>query len=129
MVTEFVVSRKGKSKKSESTKTQAVSGKTGPSPPATNASGGMRTALNHAEEDANPTNPDEEPDFDSFYLKQVTAEFADDLDKLRNASDFNENSVPILIDALKATAGVYSDEEKAKVLGKRCRGNPTVQSP
>ncbi|KAI4186569.1 MAG: hypothetical protein LQ348_004203 [Seirophora lacunosa] len=58
-------------------------------------------------------------DFESFYLKQVTAEFADDLDKLRNASDFNEKSVPILIDALKATAGVYSEGDKAKVMGKQ----------
>ncbi|KAL9598767.1 MAG: hypothetical protein Q9219_004264 [cf. Caloplaca sp. 3 TL-2023] len=61
----------------------------------------------------------EEEDFESFYLKRVTAEFADDLDKLRNASDFNEESLPILIDALKGTAGVYSEEEKARIMGKK----------
>ncbi|KAL8864335.1 MAG: hypothetical protein Q9174_007391, partial [Haloplaca sp. 1 TL-2023] len=59
-----------------------------------------------------------EIDFETFYLKQVTAEFADDLDRLRNANDFNEKSLPILIDALKGTAGTYSEEDKAKVMGK-----------
>ncbi|KAI4252925.1 MAG: hypothetical protein LQ352_003997 [Teloschistes flavicans] len=57
-------------------------------------------------------------DFESFYLKQITAEFADDLDKLRNAPDFNEKSVPLLIDALKLAARNYSEEEKAKVMGR-----------
>ena len=60
----------------------------------------------------------EETDFETFYLKRVTAEFADDLDRLRNANDFNENSLPILVDALKGTAGTYSEEDKAKVMGK-----------
>ncbi|KAL8893117.1 MAG: hypothetical protein Q9215_000122 [Flavoplaca cf. flavocitrina] len=59
----------------------------------------------------------EEIDFETFYLKQVTTEFADDLDKLRNASDFTEKSMPVLIDALKGTARMYSDEEKADVMG------------
>ncbi|KAL9018552.1 MAG: hypothetical protein Q9185_004154 [Variospora sp. 1 TL-2023] len=66
-----------------------------------------------------PPTPQDETDFESFYLKQVTTEFADDLDKLRNASDFTEKSVPILIDALKATAGMYSEGDKMKVMGKR----------
>ncbi|KAL8684052.1 MAG: hypothetical protein Q9186_000082 [Xanthomendoza sp. 1 TL-2023] len=63
-----------------------------------------------------PTSSAEKTDFEAFYLKQVTAEFADDLDKLRNASDFNDNSLPILIDALKCTARTYSEEEKAEVM-------------
>ncbi|KAL8928481.1 MAG: hypothetical protein Q9208_001715 [Pyrenodesmia sp. 3 TL-2023] len=79
----------------------------------------MESVSEHLEQSAPPaTAQQEELDFESFYLKQVTTEFADDLDKLRNASDFNEKSVPILIDALKATAGVYSEEEKAKAMGK-----------
>lgn len=65
-----------------------------------------------------PAEP-EETDFDSYYLKQVTNEFADDLDNLRKAGDFNEEFLPILIGGLKGTAGVYSEEEKAKVMGKR----------
>ncbi|KAL9000863.1 MAG: hypothetical protein Q9169_000618 [Polycauliona sp. 2 TL-2023] len=63
------------------------------------------------------TEQSDQSSFETFYLKQVTAEFADDLDKLRNASDFNEGSMPILIEALKNTASVYSEEEKADVLG------------
>ncbi|KAL8735553.1 MAG: hypothetical protein Q9166_000721 [cf. Caloplaca sp. 2 TL-2023] len=63
------------------------------------------------------SNEPKETDFETFYLKQVTTEFADDLDKLRSASDFSEKSVPILIDALKGTARTYSEEEKAKAMG------------
>lgn len=70
------------------------------------------------EQDAPPAES-KKIDFESYYLQQVTAEFADDLDNLRKASDFNEEFLPILIDALKGTAGVYSEEEKAKVMGKR----------
>ncbi|KAL9027437.1 MAG: hypothetical protein Q9196_004034 [Gyalolechia fulgens] len=68
-------------------------------------------------ENAPPADP--ETDFESYYLQQVTTEFADDLDKLRKASDFTEEFLPILIGALKGTAGVYSEEERAKVVGKR----------
>ncbi|KAI4284530.1 MAG: hypothetical protein L6R38_001353 [Xanthoria sp. 2 TBL-2021] len=63
------------------------------------------------------SNEAEETDFETFYLKQVTTEFADDLDKLRNASDFTERSMPVLIEALKDTARTYSEEDKAKVMG------------
>ncbi|KAL8760410.1 MAG: hypothetical protein Q9199_000034 [Rusavskia elegans] len=63
------------------------------------------------------SNEAEGTDFETFYLKQVTSEFADDLDKLRNASDFTERSMPVLIEALKDTARMYSEEEKAKVMG------------
>ncbi len=56
-------------------------------------------------------------DFESFYLKQVAGEFADDLDRLRNANDFSEKSMPILIETLKQTAKVYSEEEKRKAMG------------
>ncbi|KAL8853995.1 MAG: hypothetical protein Q9221_001118 [Calogaya cf. arnoldii] len=65
-----------------------------------------------------PPNQAEETHFETFYLKRVTTEFADDLDKLRNASDFNERSIPILIEALKNTARTYSEEEKAQVMGR-----------
>ena len=56
-------------------------------------------------------------DFESFYMKQVTSEFADDLDKIRNASDFNQNSLPTLIEALKQGTSMYTEEEKRKVMG------------
>ena len=56
-------------------------------------------------------------DFESFYLQQLTTEFADDLDRLRKANDFNQNTLPVLIEALKQTAKVYTEEEKEKVMG------------
>ncbi|KAI4234714.1 MAG: hypothetical protein LQ349_003629 [Xanthoria aureola] len=66
----------------------------------------------------NNNQPEGTDDFESFYLQQVTAEFADDLDKLRNASDFTEKSMPVLIEALKDTARTYSEEEKEEVMGR-----------
>jgi ribosome assembly protein 3 len=47
----------------------------------------------------------------------VTAEFADDIDKIRNASDFTEKSVPVLIQALKQGAYSFSEEEKERIMG------------
>ena len=49
-------------------------------------------------------------DFESWYLQQVTREFADDLDRIRGASDFNEErSVPVLVQALKQGASLYGE--------------------
>ncbi|KAL9102276.1 MAG: hypothetical protein Q9163_002545 [Psora crenata] len=53
-------------------------------------------------------------DFEQFYLRQITAEFADDLEKLRKASDFKEESVPMLIQALKQGVDSFSEEEKKR---------------
>ncbi|KAI4130269.1 MAG: hypothetical protein LQ338_001806 [Usnochroma carphineum] len=106
----------GKSKKPKSTKTDSTGENDVPAVPTTKET--VAASPDHAEQEASPSQADA-TDFESFYLKQVTAEFADDLDKLRNASDFSEKSVPILIHALKATASVYSEEEKAKVMEKR----------
>lgn len=64
--------------------------------------------LDNAQESPSSDTP---ADFETFYLQQVTQEFADDLDKLRNASDFNEKSLPVLIAALKQGAKLYSEEE------------------
>ncbi|KAI4176199.1 MAG: hypothetical protein LQ346_007936 [Caloplaca aetnensis] len=116
------MARMAKSKKSKPTETEvAASGKAQNPPPEQPSESTVKPVVSgHPEQDTPPATIDEERDFESFYLKQVTAEFADDLDKLRrNASDFNEKSVPILIDALKATADVYSEEEKAKAMGTR----------
>lgn len=49
-------------------------------------------------------------------MKRVTAEFADDIDKLRNAPDFSEKSVPVLIQALRQGVNGFSEEEKEKVM-------------
>ncbi|KAL8907836.1 MAG: hypothetical protein Q9207_001159 [Kuettlingeria erythrocarpa] len=115
------MARMGKPKKPKPTETEvAASGKAPNLPPEQSSKITAEPVVSeHSEQDTPPTTVDEKRDFESLYLKQVTAEFADDLDKLRNASDFNEKSVPILIDALMATAGVYSDAEKAKAMATR----------
>ncbi|KAI7346229.1 hypothetical protein KC354_g14337 [Hortaea werneckii] len=58
-------------------------------------------------------NPDQA--FEEFYLRQATKEFANDLDKLRSASDFKASSVPMLIEALKQGTVCFSREERVKV--------------
>ena len=54
--------------------------------------------------------------FESWYLKQVTAEFADDIDKIRNAPDFTEKSVPVLVQALKQGGARFSEQERERIL-------------
>ncbi|MCJ1338491.1 hypothetical protein MMC09_003779 [Bachmanniomyces sp. S44760] len=64
-----------------------------------------------------PSSPAKLEDFDALYLRSVTSEFADDLDKIRNASDFSDKSVPILIDALKQGSSMYSEDERRIAMG------------
>ncbi|CAF9923373.1 MAG: hypothetical protein ALECFALPRED_002367 [Alectoria fallacina] len=65
------------------------------------------------------SSPPPKEDFESYYLKRVTAEFADDIDRLRNAPDFNEKSVPVLIEALKGGSKGFSEEEKQTLMKER----------
>ncbi|OCK84395.1 hypothetical protein K432DRAFT_378608 [Lepidopterella palustris CBS 459.81] len=67
------------------------------------------------EEKEQARQPDE--DFTSFYLRKVTLELADDLDKVRQSGDFNDRSLPMLVHALKQGESIFSREEKARVLG------------
>ena len=55
--------------------------------------------------------------FEQYYLSTVTKEFASDIDKLRAAPDFRDHFVPILVEALGQGVSIYSDEEKARVMG------------
>ncbi|KAJ9647040.1 hypothetical protein H2199_002026 [Coniosporium tulheliwenetii] len=51
--------------------------------------------------------------FPSFYLRRVTAELADDLDKVRQAGDFRaRTSLPMLIHALQQGEAIFSAEER-----------------
>jgi ribosome assembly protein 3 len=65
-----------------------------------------------------PSNPPSKvlEDFSSIYLRKVTAELADDLDKVREAKDFKSSSIPMLIHALKQGGSMYSAEEKRRVV-------------
>ena len=56
-------------------------------------------------------------DFSAIYLRKVAAEFADDLDKVREAQDFKASSVPMLIHALKQGESLYTAEERRRVVG------------
>lgn len=56
-------------------------------------------------------------DFDAIYIRKITTELADDLDKVRSAQDFKANSIPILIHALKQGESLFSGEEKRRVVG------------
>lgn len=59
--------------------------------------------------------------FEEFYLQQITHEFADDLDKIRKARDFNETSLPVLVAALKQGASIYTEEERRGWVGDRSK--------
>ena len=72
--------------------------------------------LTNYQDSPKPEPSPQDNDFDSYYLKQVAAEFADDLDKVRSAGDFSDRSVSILIEALRQGGSVYSEEEKKKVM-------------
>ncbi|KAL9590517.1 MAG: hypothetical protein Q9203_000694 [Teloschistes exilis] len=110
----ILTSDQGKSKKSKAEAIEPVA-KTDAAPQTSN---GSETVLQSTTEYGMSSHKSDETDFESFHLKQITTEFADDLDKLRNAPDFSEKSVPILIDALKGVAHNYSEEERVKVMGR-----------
>lgn len=55
-------------------------------------------------------------DFDAIYIRKITTELADDLDKVRSAQDFKANSIPMLIHALKQGESLFSAEEKRRVV-------------
>jgi ribosome assembly protein 3 len=61
-----------------------------------------------------PSKVDEE--FDAIYIRKITTELADDLDKVRSAQDFKANSIPMLIHALKQGESLFSAEEKRRVV-------------
>jgi hypothetical protein len=62
------------------------------------------------------TENEKAPDFASYYLRKITQELADDLDKVRSANDFSEKSLPTLIHALQQGQGIFSEEEKAMIM-------------
>ena len=55
--------------------------------------------------------------FEALYLRQATAEFADELDRLRGAADFSDRSVPMLVEALRQGAARFSEAERRRAMG------------
>ncbi|ORY60712.1 ribosome-assembly protein 3-domain-containing protein, partial [Pseudomassariella vexata] len=55
-------------------------------------------------------------DFTSFYLQQATKEFAEDLDKVRNADDFKGDALPMLIKGLQQGTALFSKADQQRIL-------------
>lgn len=54
--------------------------------------------------------------FTSLYLRQITSEFSDDLDRIRSAGDFNgAASLGTLVDALKQGRACFGKEERVGI--------------
>lgn len=54
--------------------------------------------------------------FTSYYLQQATKEFAEDLDKIRNADDFKNDAIPILINALSQGTALFSSADQRRIV-------------
>lgn len=54
--------------------------------------------------------------FTKFYMQRATTEFAEDLDRIRNTEDFNDDSLAILVNALQQGTSAFSIEEQRRVV-------------
>lgn len=50
-------------------------------------------------------------------MQKATEEFAEDLDKIRNADDFRDGALEMLIFALKQGTDSWGEEEMRRVVG------------
>jgi ribosome assembly protein 3 len=55
-------------------------------------------------------------EFESYYVQLMTAEFGEDLDKLRQSNDFQPRSLPLLINALKEGKNMFDANQRKAVL-------------
>lgn len=55
-------------------------------------------------------------EFTSYYLQRATKEFAEDLDKIRNADDFRNDAIPILINALSQGTAMFSPADQRRIV-------------
>jgi len=54
--------------------------------------------------------------FQSYYLQRSAQEFAEDLDKVRNADDFKTDSIQYLVHALGQGAMQFSHSDQRRVV-------------
>ncbi|KAJ0115903.1 hypothetical protein N8I77_003787 [Diaporthe amygdali] len=54
--------------------------------------------------------------FTSFYLQRATKEFAEDLDKIRNADDFKSEAIPTLVSALSQGTAMFSSADQRRIV-------------
>lgn len=53
--------------------------------------------------------------FAQLYLQKVTAEFSNDLDKLRTAPDFKGSSIDTLVNALQQGQSTFAREDRVRM--------------
>lgn len=63
-----------------------------------------------------PVDAADNEEFQQFYMKLVTTEFGDDLEALRKSKGFNNNSLPILVEALKQGVNVFDADVQKQIL-------------
>ncbi|KAJ4406968.1 hypothetical protein N0V82_010008 [Gnomoniopsis sp. IMI 355080] len=56
--------------------------------------------------------------FTSFYLQRATQEFSEDLDKVRNADDFRNDAIPVLVNALSQGTSMFSSADQRRIVAK-----------
>jgi ribosome assembly protein 3 len=55
--------------------------------------------------------------FKSVYLQAMTREFESDLDKIRQANDYDQSrTLPILVGALSQGTSLFTNEEKKSII-------------
>ncbi|CZR57528.1 uncharacterized protein PAC_07417 [Phialocephala subalpina] len=62
------------------------------------------------------TDPEISALFTKFYMQRVTSEFSEDLDKLRQADDFKNDALPLLINALQQGTSLFRAEDKRRIV-------------
>jgi len=55
--------------------------------------------------------------FEEYYMRLITTEFGDDLNALRQAKDFGDKSLPMLVRALRQGVNIFDKEERRVVIG------------
>lgn len=61
-------------------------------------------------------------EFQAYYLQRATKELAEDLDKVRNADDFKNDAIPLLIHALQQGTSMFSADDKRNILSGSKKG-------
>jgi ribosome assembly protein 3 len=96
-----------------------------PPPPAQTAASPQPTTQTHTTPPPDTINPDEA--FSALFLRKLTSELGDDLDKVREAKDFTDRSLPMLILALKQGERLFSLEEKRRFVWAVEEGDKMVE--
>ncbi|KAK1766536.1 ribosome assembly protein 3 [Phialemonium atrogriseum] len=63
----------------------------------------------------NTAQADVSSEFRSYYLQRATKEFSEDLDQVRNAKDFNNDAIAMLIHALQQGTTMFSEEDQKRI--------------